>query len=443
MLKKVHPSGVRRRLRPLLAAALAFSLTACAVQRGYGPDEAPPPGDRAHGPGEVWSSGLNENGQLGRESREMDLSLGPVLGLGGKGRLRNVVAVAAGGRHSLAVLSDGRVVAWGANDHGQLGDGTRRDSRHPVLVRAPGSGKGHLRGAVAVAADSDFSMALLKDGRVVTWGKGDAGQRGIGRKEAPLLPTVVLRPDGRKPLTDVVQIAADGRTELVLRKDGSVLAWGANDYGMVGDGTRKQRSLPVRVRGLNGRRWLSGVSKIAIGGQHGLALLRDGRGVAWGRNELGQLGNGTRTDSTVPKPVSGVGGKGELSGIVAISAAEKHNFALTKNATLVAWGNNTAGQLGDGTLTLRDTPVNVVGTHGPLLQGVAQVHAGEAHGVAILSDGSALSWGAGRKGQLGWGKRLHRSRPGPLITVDGRAPSDVMTAAAGERHLLLLMAPQG
>ncbi|NVI92260.1 chromosome condensation regulator RCC1, partial [Actinomadura sp. BRA 177] len=348
-------------------------------------------------------------------------------------------AVAGGGRHSLAVVGGGKVVAWGANDQGQLGNGTRRDSRVPVPVRAPDGHSGTLDDVVAISANNDFSMALRRNGTVVTWGAGGHGQRGTGKRTSPRVPTTVRAPNGRRPLTNVTAIAADGHTELVLRRNGQVLAWGANDYGMVGDGTRRDRALPVPVRGLDGARRLTGVTRIAIGGQHGLALLKDGRVASWGHNDLGQLGDGSRRDRLTPGLVSGVGGKGALRDVTGISAAEKHNYALRKDGTVVAWGNNTAGQLGDRSVKLRATPVAVAGSHGPKLRGVAQVFAGEAYGAAILTDGTPLTWGAGGSGQLGSGNRVPRSRPGTVVMAHGAAPGKALSAGVGERHLILLM----
>ncbi|MER7546673.1 RCC1 domain-containing protein [Actinomadura sp.] len=444
----------RRSLTALLLAAPAL-LTAAACDRSAAdgtaaPPVSPPPAAGSAGTetGVVWTSGLNDHGQLGRPGPGIDLKLAPVTGVGGQGRLGGVRAVAGGGRHSLAVVGAGEVVAWGANDHGQLGDGTLRDRRAPVPVRAPDGRSGRLDGVVAVSANNDFSMALRRDGTVVTWGANDHGQRGNGERgdggrAAPRVPTTVKAPDGRRPLTGVTAISADGHTELVLRRNGQVLAWGANDYGMVGDGTRRDRALPVPVRGLDGARRLTGVTRIAIGGQHGLALLKDGRVASWGHNDLGQLGDGTRRDRLVPALVSGVGGKGVLSGVTGISAAEKHNYALRKDGTVVAWGNNTAGQLGDRTVKLRAAPVTVAGSHGAKLRGVAQVFAGEAYGAAILTDGTPLTWGAGGSGQLGSGNRVPRSRPGTVVMAHGAAPGKALSAGAGERHLLLLMSSPG
>jgi alpha-tubulin suppressor-like RCC1 family protein len=388
-------------------------------------------------PGELWSAGLDAAGQLGRPAGRSAVELAPVQATAGK----QVVAVAAGGQHSLAVLTDGTVMAWGANDHGQLGHGRPGTATAPGLVVAPGGAPGVLRDVVDVQADTDFSMALRSDGTVVTWGTGDAGQRGNGQEAAPAYPTQVLAPGGRGPLTGVKQITADGRTELALLNDGHVVAWGVNTYGMLGDGTLTSSSVPVYVVSEQGTGELAGIQQVAVGGQNGLALKADGTVVAWGHNDLGQLGDGTQKDRLIPGPVLGPGDSGVLSGVVGISAAEKHALAVMQNGTVLAWGNNTAGQLGDGGVELSTAPVPVAGSgSGPQLRGVVSVDAGEAYGVAVLDDGSVRTWGANGRGQLGSGDRISRDRPGPVAARAGTSLSRVVAVAAGERHLLVVTA---
>ncbi|MBG0813894.1 RCC1 domain-containing protein [Planomonospora sp. ID82291] len=423
------------------AAALLLLLSAsCAASETARPAASEDSGTPSSAvTGGVWATGWNADGQLGHPTEEISTALGQVRGLDGGPALDRITAVAAGGRHSLALLDDGSVVAWGANDFGQLGDGTTTGRSAPVAVRAPDGRDGELRKVVALSANSDFSMALLADGKVVTWGKGDAGQRGIGSETAPLTPTTVLAPDGSGPLTGVTAIAADGRTELVLLEDGSLLSWGANKYGMVGDGTTENRSLPVPVRGLDGAERLTGATAVAMGGQHGLALLQDGSVAAWGYNDMGQLGTGDHRTRMTPVLVSGPGGRAPLRGVIAISSAEKHNFAILRDHTVVSWGNNTAGQLGDNTVERRTTPVQVVGANGEVLRAVRSVFAGEAYGVALLDDDTIRTWGANGKGQLGSGDRNPRSRSGPIVLAGGEQPGRAVTAAAGERHLLLVL----
>ncbi|MFC0036747.1 RCC1 domain-containing protein [Actinomadura rayongensis] len=426
----------------LATLPLVLVTAACAprpIAKVPPPTPRPPAGVAAATTGTVWASGLNTDGQLGSPADGSVPSLTPVAGVGGRGRLTGVRAVAGGGRHSLALLDGGTVVAWGSNDHGQLGDGTVRDRPLPAPVRAPDGGPGVLDDAVAISADGDFSMALRANGQVVTWGDGADGQRGIGRRPAPRTPTTVLGTSGKHPLDDVAAVSADGRTELALRTNGQVVAWGSNAYGTVGDGTRTSRPLPVPVRGPHGAARLTGVTRIAMGGKHGLALLREGRVVAWGRNDLGQLGDGTRRDRRTPVVVAGVHGNGRLVGVTAVSAADEHNYALLRDGTVVAWGANTAGQLGDGSWRPHTVPVPVVAAHGPLLRGVEQIDAGDAYGVAVLTDGAPLTWGAGGRGQLAAGNKVSRSRPGPLVMTHGDTVRPVLTVGVGERHLLLVL----
>jgi len=386
------------------------------------------------GAGTLWSTGADQDAELGRTSGQgMEVEFGRVQATAG----RAVVAVAAGGRHSLAVLADGTVLSWGADDSGQLGRGGSPDVAAPV--QAPDGASGVLHGVVAVAADTNFSMALRSDGTVVSWGSGDAGQRGIGPGPAPSGPTEVLAAKGR-PLTHVVQIAADGRTELALLSDGTAVSWGANTYGMLGDGTRDDRAYPVHVKSPSGTRTLGGIRQIALGGQHGVAALVTGELLTWGRNDLGQLGDGSRQDRTLPGPVKGLHGEPVLTDVVQVSAAEKHMYARRSDGTVAAWGNNSAGQLGDGSTEERDAPVLVVnsGTGTPLA-GVREVVAGEAYGVAVLDDGSARTWGANGHGQLGDGDRAPRPVPGLVVGTGGTLFRHVLAVGAGERHLLLLV----
>lgn len=432
----------RCRLLPAAAIALVVAcLAGCTADAGGAPGTQPTKAVTIPLPsssGVLLGAGDNSAGQLAR-SRPKDLRLPlPIKDANGRA-LHGIVAAAGGEGHTLALRSDGAVLAWGENDRGQLGNGTNRATRRPVLVRGADGGSDPLGDVVAVAADSNFSMALLSDGRVVTWGVNDAGQRGIGTTgEAPLTPTTVRDTQGAGPLGNVVGISADGRTELVVTRDGQALSWGENQYGELGSGTHKFRSLPGPVHGLYGAPALAGVRKVAMGGQHGLALLDDGRIVAWGRNSSGQLGDGTTTGQLTPKVVVGVGGLGELSGVERIAASESFSMALLRDGTLVGWGSNQAGQLGDGDRSEAQTkPTVVVSPETRLpLHGIAEVELGEAFTVALARDGSVYTWGAGSHGQLAAGPLVTRVRPG-LVSALGH--TKIAALGAGERHLLLVV----
>jgi alpha-tubulin suppressor-like RCC1 family protein len=391
--------------------------------------------------GTVLATGDNTSGQLGIPTRGIVDTLQPVKGIGGIRVLTGIGALAGGGRHSLALRSDGTVLAWGANDFGQLGTGARAPASYPTPVKAADHQRGLLRNVIAIAADSNFSLALLRNGHVVTFGSGNFGQRGVGTTSAPYTPTTVLAENGHGPLSGVRAIAADGSTEMALLRNGTVVGWGANNSGQLGDGTTTTRELPVHVRGINGQGRLSGVVAIALGGHHALAVLRGGSVLSWGANDRGQLGDGTTVPHGFPLPVHGINGVGLLTGATEVSAAEKHGFARLRDGRVAGWGFGTAGQLGNGTPGDKTVPTLVLDPAGAHpLTGVAQIYAGEAYGVALLADGTALSWGAGEAGQLGSGREQARTLPGALSYL-GLSPRHVRVVAPGVRHLLLSADP--
>ncbi len=361
------------------------------------------------------SWGLNTSGQLGNGTEAS--SAVPVV----VGRLSEATAISGGGHHSLARLSNGDVLAWGANEFGQLGDGTDTGpiicvtgalacSTSPVEVA-------DLTEVKAVSAGGDHSLALLSDGVVKAWGDNEFGQLGDGTTTNRDEPVQV------QGLSKVVAISAGGDHSLALLSDGMVMAWGDNEFGQLGDGATTNRDLPVEVKGL------SGVIAISAGGDHSLALLSSGVVKAWGDNEFGQLGDGTTTNRDEPVEVKG------LSEVVAaISAGRSHSLALQSNGTVRAWGDNAAGQLGDGTTTNRAKPVEVKGA-----TGVTEISGGGEHSLGLLSNGTAIAWGEGDAGELGdgaAGKGIHSSVPVEVANLD-----EVTAVSAGGFHDLALGAP--
>lgn len=283
--------------------------------------------------GSVWSWGANDHGQLGDGSTTMRATPLQVAGLSG------VTAIAAGFAHSLAVKNDGTVWAWGSNSLGQLGNGdaTATDSKEPVQV--PGlSGKG-------VAAGHDHSVLMALDNSVWTWGGNSNGQLGNGTTSNSLSPILV------STVGSVAAIAAGGYHTVVLRKELAnfrVWCWGKNSDGQLGDGTSSDRSAPVAASGL------TEVTAVAAGLNHTVAVMNDGTVRAWGGNSSGQLGNGTTAGSAVPVAVSG------LSSVLSVAAGNDDTVVMSLDNSLWSWGNNGSGQLGDGTTTASALPVRVV-----------------------------------------------------------------------------------
>ena len=368
--------------------------------------------------------GANEQGQLGNGTTTSSDLPAPVTGLGD-----GVATISAGSTHSLALLTSGAVEAWGENGSGQLGNGTTTGPETcpsgfslVACATTPGTVTG-LSGVRSISAGGGSSFALLKVGTIMSWGSNFAGALGNGATADSAVPVAVSLPTRAKA------VSSNGPHVLALVGTGKVMAWGDNEYGQLGDGTHTGpetcpsagtstvpcSKTPVAVTGLRG------VVAISAGDDHNLALLKDGTVMAWGANNDGQLGDNTTTDSDVPVPVSG------LTGVKAISAGGFHSLALLNDGTVMAWGDSGNGQLGDGTIINKHVPVAVTG-----LSGVTAISAGLAHSLALLTDGTVKAWGWNENGQLGNGTPHGESTLAlPVVGLSG-----VATISAGGYHSL-------
>jgi alpha-tubulin suppressor-like RCC1 family protein len=382
--------------------------------------------------------GANQLGQLGDGTTANSNTPVEVRGVNGTGTLGGVTAVSAGGDHTLALLSNGTVVAWGANNDGQLGDGMMSgDSETPVQVVGPG-GIGTLTGVTAIAANDDYSLALLSNGTVMSWGSGGFGQLGDDATANSDAPVPVSGIGGAGELTDVSAVAAGQDHGLALLGDGTAVAWGSDTDGQLGDGSMDAGSTtPVQVVARGGSGTLGGVSALAAGQDHSLALLANGTVLAWGSNNAGQLGDGSTTSSDAPVQVNGLGGSGALTGVTQLAAGQDHNLALLADGTVVAWGSNSSGQLGTNgfpfpPFTNNESPGQVAGPGGGQLNGVAAIAAGASHSLALLASGTVVAWGSNSGGQLGEGSGFFGFQSGQVVGPGGYGTlSDVTAIASG------------
>jgi len=261
---------------------------------------------------------------------------------------------------------------------------------------------------IPIAVEKERNLVVLNNGSVKAWGNNQFGQIGDGTTTDRHTPVEVI------PLTNIAAVASGGYHSLALANDGKVWAWGKNDQGQLGDGTLSENHTPKLVIGL------TNVISIAAGFDYSLALKNDGTVWAWGGNMWGTLGDGTFTNRWQPVQVN------KLSGIIFISGATEHCLALKNDGTVWSWGWNANGCLGDGsTIAKRAIPAQI-----PALSGITAIAAnGSFHNMVLKNDGTVWTWGDNFYGQLGDGTYIEKTVPVQLASL-----TNVAAIGTGERH---------
>lgn len=396
--------------------------------------------------GNVLCWGNNRNGRLGNGAADEQGIPVTVSGLSS-----GIAAIAAGDEYTCAVTPAAGIHCWGANDNGQLGNGTTNPSGVPVAVSgissdtatiaagygahtclvstgggvqcwgggrvidgidsakwAPVAIPGLSQDVAMIAAGGGHTCVLMTSGAVKCWGYNANGQLGNGTVNEEWQPIVNV--SGLE--SGVTQLATKWDHTCALTIEGAVKCWGGNATGELGNGTNEDQSIPVTVQGLS-----SGVAAIAVGGYHSCALSTVGSVYCWGYNRYGQLGDGTTVDRNTPVAVSGLS-----RDVVALAAGAYHTCAIMTGGSVHCWGFNWYGQLGDGTTENRTTPITVTGLTG----NASAVAVGGGHTCAVMT-GGVQCWGDSREGQLGNGNAW-RTLPVTVLEVDTTTPMPTPTA---------------
>jgi alpha-tubulin suppressor-like RCC1 family protein len=376
----------------VLLAVTAPGGASAAMARGRGHQQRP-----AGAPsGTLLAWGGNNHGQLGDgKRRASNVPVAVALPAG-----TSVTDAAAGESHTLALTATGAVLAWGDNKAGELGDGGTVPSTTPVSVTLPAGVK-----VTSVQAGCRDSVALTSAGSVLDWGKNDYGELGVGNREDSDVPVSVKLPAGVK----VTAVAASCFFDLALTSAGQLLAWGRDYEGSLGNGKQSASSpLPIRVRLPRGVT----ITSMAVGGYSALAVTASGRVYAWG--------GGSATPQLVKLPAQSAVGKPVMA-----AAGALHDLVLTSRGVILAWGYNVFGQVGNGSTCNCD--VGLVEVSLPAGTRVTAITAGFYDSYALNTDGGLLAWGWNSPGSLGAG-----------LTVDGSGTPVPVALPAGQSAVAIL-----
>jgi alpha-tubulin suppressor-like RCC1 family protein len=352
----------------------------------------------------IYSWGSNGSGALGTNNTINRSS--PIIIFGG---FTDWCQVSAGDIHSLGLRTNGTLWAWGFNGSGRLGNNTITSRSSPVSV------VGGFTDWCQVSGGTAHSLGVRTNGTAWAWGFNGQGRLGDNTTIDKSSPVSVVG-----GFTDWCQVSAGGRHSLGLRTNGTAWSWGYNSQGRLGDNSTISRSSPVSVVG-----GFTDWCQVSAGGTHSLGVRTNGTAWAWGRNDLGQLGDDTTTDRS--SPVSVVGG---FTDWCQVSAGYTHNLGLRTNGTIWAWGCNGQGRLGDNTTTQRSSPVSVVGG----FTDWCQVAAACVHSLGLRTNGTLWAWGDNGQGRLGDNTTTQRFSP---VSVVGGF-TDWCQVAAGICHSLAI-----
>jgi alpha-tubulin suppressor-like RCC1 family protein len=282
--------------------------------------------------GSLWAWGSNQFGQLGDGTffnKSAPVKIGSAT---------NWMAVATGQSHTVALKKDGTLWAWGSNVSGQLGINSLDPSNVPVQV---GVAKSYFTNWTAVSAGDKHTVGRRADGTIWSWGDNTNGQLGLAALTDSAVPAQVSLPTQIGPDTSNrwVSVSAGSGHTLAIRSDGALFAWGANGVNQLGiEGVSGDVGLPTQV-GVD-THWAIGTA----GGDSNLAVKTDGTLWAWGSNSQGQLGDGTTLDRSPPLQI------GTENSWLAIAPGRQHAFAFKADGSMWGWGRNLEGQLGNGTV---------------------------------------------------------------------------------------------
>ena len=350
--------------------------------------------------GSLYAWGSNEIGKLG-VGDEVNKNTPTKVNLPGK--IKELITT---GWSVYAILEDGSLYAWGSNEIGKLGVGDEVNKNTPTKVNLPGKIKELITNGSSV-------YALLEDSSLYSWGENSYGQLGVGNEVNKNTPTKVNLPGKIK------ELITTGWSVYAILEDGSLYAWGDNSDGQLGVGDEENRNTPIKVTAINGK-----VMELIISNSFSVyAILEDGSLYSWGKNSYGQLGVGDEVNRNTPTKVNL---PGKIKKLITSSSA---SYVILEDGSLYAWGYNYYGELGVGSNEDKNTPTKVTAINGKIMDLIINSDKNSTYKsiFAIIKDGSLYAWGNNEGGQLGIGSlEDYINSPTKVTDINGKV-TKVMT----------------
>jgi uncharacterized repeat protein (TIGR02543 family) len=364
--------------------------------------------------GRVYTWGNNLYGRLGDGTTTQRNTPVEITSQFGLNEGESISSICLGGLHSSAISSSGRVLMWGHNDYGEIGDGTVINRLAPVDITSQFS-LGVDETIISMSLAYSHSSAISSLGKVFTWGNNAFGRLGDGTEVNKSLPTEITSNFYLSEGDTIVHIYISGASSAALSSFGSVFTWGYNVYGKLGDGTEVKKSLPTEITSNFGLSVGETITNISIGENHSSAISSLNRVFMWGGNAHGQLGDGTTTPRLTPIEITNKFGLESGENIDRVVSGVNHSIALSSFNRVFSWGNNEYGGLGDGTTIQRNSPTDITEEFTLGAEEIINnIYIGNRFSSALSSEGSLFIWGYNSSGQLGDGTTTSRSTPAAI-----------------------------
>lgn len=319
--------------------------------------------------------------------------------------------ISLGGNHSAMITDDGKLFMWGGNLYGQLGNETNIDSNIPIdITEHFNLNENEI--ITSVSLGHFHSAALTSDGRMFIWGYGNNGELGNMQTEHSNVPIDITDRFYLQQNETIKEISLGAHHSAMLTSTGRVFTWGVNNSGQLGNNTIRSRNYPLEINN-----WIELdegeiVQSIELGYLYSTLITSENRLFTWGENVAGQLGDGTTTSRLTPHDITDNFNLHNQESIKTVSTGFLNTLVLTSENRIFSWGANTHGSVGDGTTTSRSLPVDITDKF-TLYNGefIFSVSSGAEVASCITNKGNLFVWGKNNDSELGDGTKTNRLLP--------------------------------